>query len=73
MSAAEIQEAIRKLPPHQAKELLKRIEDQSNAPEAALPLTDAAIEKWRKRARSGFAAGMTTDQYLRLIRDGDSG
>jgi hypothetical protein len=72
VSAEEIEQAIRKLPPEEAKELLNRVQDLLSPPKRTpRPLTDEVIEKWK--VRSDPFAGMTTDQYLRLIRDGDSG
>jgi hypothetical protein len=68
MSAIEIENALRQLPAEQANDLLCRLKD-SKAPDRPKELTDEAIEKWR--VRSGFAAGMTTEEYMRIIRGGD--
>lgn len=66
MSLLEIENAIRQLPPEDAKALLERVSDLHHPADQKQPLTSEIIEKWR--VRSGLAAGMTTDEYLKLVR-----
>ena len=70
MSLSEIENAIRELPPEEARALLERVKDLSKAKGSGTDLRRGAMEKWR--VRGGFAAGMRSDDYLRLVRDGDS-
>jgi hypothetical protein len=69
MSLLEIENAIRQLPPEDARVLLQRVSDLHHAVDQKQPLTSEMIDRWR--VRSGFAAGMTTDEYLKLVRGGD--
>jgi hypothetical protein len=68
VSVLEIENAIRQLPREEAEALIARLK-HSQAPNSTnKPLTDEAIDEWR--VRSGFAAGLTTDEYLKIIRGG---
>jgi hypothetical protein len=69
VSAIEIENAVRQLPPQEARELLTRLRTVIEPAGPGEGLTDEVIEKWQ--VRSGFPAGLTTAEYLKLIRDGD--
>jgi hypothetical protein len=69
MSAVELEQAIRQLPATEARALLQRLEDLRQPIKNGSPLSDATIAKWQ--VKSGFASGLTTEEYLRTIRDGD--
>jgi hypothetical protein len=73
MTASEIEDAIRKLPAGEARKLLDRLKDldKPNSSSTTKPITDELVEKWR--VKSGFPAGLTTDQYLQIVRNGHCG
>jgi hypothetical protein len=54
----------------EAKILLLRIQDLLTPNPPRQPLTDEVFDKYK--VRSGPFFGMTTDEYLRIVRDGDS-
>jgi hypothetical protein len=70
MSVAEIERAIRELPSDEARALLARLEAILSVPKQSAGLTDEVIAKWRGRFKLPF--GKNVDDYLRIIRDGDS-
>jgi hypothetical protein len=69
MSALELEQAIRQLPEAEARALLQRLQDLRQPVQNPSPVSEEAIAKWR--VKSGFAVGLTTDEYLRIVRDGD--
>ena len=70
MTVAEIEKAIRALPQEEARALLNRLEILLASPSVRQPLTDEDIAKWRGRFKLPF--GKSVDDYIRIIRDGDS-
>lgn len=71
MSDIEIEEAIRRLPQSEARALLQRLEDLRLPVQKVAPISDEMITKWQ--VKDGFAAGLTADEYIRMVRDGDRG
>jgi hypothetical protein len=69
MSALEIEQAIRNLPRAEASDLLRRLDDLRHPTQQRSTLSDAVIAKWQ--VQSGFGVGLSSDEYIRLIRDGD--
>jgi hypothetical protein len=69
MSAVEIEAAIRRMPQTEARDLLQRLEDLRRPVGKFSQISDDVVAKWR--VKSGFGAGLTTEEYLRIIRDGD--
>lgn len=71
MSAVEIEQAIRSLPQSEARALLQRLDDLRLPVQKLAPISDEMISKWQ--VKSGFAADLTADEYIRMVRDGDRG
>ena len=67
MSASELEQAIRRLPRSEVAMLLQRLDDLRMPSEKGK--SDEVIAKWQ--VKGGFPLGMSADEYLRLIRDGD--
>lgn len=70
MSATEIIEQIKALPPTERAQVTKYVveHDDSWIPESFKKgMADAAFSKWRGRGR--LPAGKNADDYLRLTRD----
>ena len=61
---AEIQEAIRNLPPGQVEELAVWITSNRSR----RPPSKEAVEKWLKWAVGAAKPGVTTDEIMRLTR-----
>jgi hypothetical protein len=70
MSATEIIEQIRGLPPNERAQVAKFVAEQDDAwiPKSfKRGMVDAAFAKWRGRGH--LPAGKNADDYLRLTRD----
>jgi hypothetical protein len=68
MSPREIENAIRQLPISEARELLQRLEDLRLPVQGSFQPSEEVIAKWQ--VKHGFSMGLTTEQYLNLVRDG---
>jgi hypothetical protein len=69
MSGVEIEQAIRRLPQSEARALLQRVEDLRLPVQKLGSISDEIIAKWQ--VKDGFAAGLTTNEYIWMVRDGD--
>ena len=71
-TAVQIEAAIRELPLTEARAIAQWLEAYlSKKGTAPAPVTEHAFSKWRGRGR--LPLGQNTDDYLRLISDGNGG